>query len=390
MPSAAPLITPAFRLVWLGNFLVFAAFGAVLLGVPIYARDELAASDLAVGVAVGVASITAIVFGPVSGRLADRHGRRVVLILGALAMIVGYLGLALEPPLAALLAVRLVGGVGEAAFIVGAFTMITDLAPHERRGEAISLLTVGSYGGLALGPVLGTFVLGGDRFALLWLAAAAAVVLAAAAAVATPETRPNTDVAGPRGWLPPRPALLPGALMMLVLLGFGGFNAFAVLYAREVGLSRPGVVFAVFGVIVLLVRGLERKLPDRLGGVRAAGLACVCVALGLAVMGVWQSEAGVLLGTAVSAVGQSLAYPAIALLALERADAAERSAVLGSVSAFIDVALSVGAFTLGAVAELAGYGGAFVVAAAVAASGLLLLARLRAAPQPLAAAPASD
>ena len=33
---------------------------------------------------------------------------------------------------------RLLGGIGEAAFFVGAATMITDLAPIERRGEAIS------------------------------------------------------------------------------------------------------------------------------------------------------------------------------------------------------------------------------------------------------------
>ena len=59
-----------------------------------------------------------------------------------------------------------VAGIGEAAFFVGAATMITDLAPDDRRGEAISYWSVAIYGGLAFGPALGEIVLGDDRFAL--------------------------------------------------------------------------------------------------------------------------------------------------------------------------------------------------------------------------------
>jgi predicted MFS family arabinose efflux permease len=82
-------------------------------------------------------------------------------------------------------------------------------------------------------------------------------------------------------------------------------------------------------------------------------------------------------GTAVFGSGQALAYPAIALLAISRAAPAERSAAVGSVAAFVDVALGVGAFVLGAVAEAQGYPGVFLAGAVSAAIGLLLLARLQ-------------
>jgi predicted MFS family arabinose efflux permease len=65
------------------------------------------------------------------------------------------------------------------------------------------------------------------------------------------------------------------------------------------------------------------------------------------------------------------------LLALETSSEAERSAVVGGVTAFVDVALSLGAFTLGAVAAVTGYAGAFVVASVVALSGLLVVAPRR-------------
>ncbi len=64
---------------------------------------------------------------------------------------------------------RLLGGIGEAAFFVGAASMITDLAPESRRGEAISYWSVAVYGGLAFGPLLGNLLLGDDHFDRVWL-----------------------------------------------------------------------------------------------------------------------------------------------------------------------------------------------------------------------------
>jgi predicted MFS family arabinose efflux permease len=104
------------------------------------------------------------------------------------------------------------------------------------------------------------------------------------------------------------------------------------------------------------------------------------------VMGAWHSAAGLFLGTAIFALGQSLAYPSIVLLAMSRAPVAERSAVVGAVTAAVDVAIAAGAFVLGAAAELVDYSGAFLVAAVAAASALLVLARLGTRPEPRSAA----
>jgi len=373
----ARVVTRQFVVLITASFAVFTSFGVYLLALPLYVRDGLGASDAAVGIAFGVGSVGAVLAGPPAGRIADRAGRLSVLLAGALIMVAGYALLALTLPLEVVVLVRLVAGVGEAAFVVAAFTMVADAAPPERRGEAISLFTVGSYAGLALGPLLANVLLDDDRFGLVFLVAAALAALAALLVGPLAETRPASEEAAPRGFLPPRSALMPGLVLLLALLGFGGFNAFAALHAREVGLERPGLVFAVFGATIIAVRLFGRRLPDRLGPRRAATLACLLVAVGLVTISAWTTEAGLLVGTAVFGSGQALAYPAIALLAISRAAPAERSAAVGSVAAFVDVALGVGAFVLGAVAEAQGYPGVFLAGAASAAIGLLLLARLQ-------------
>jgi MFS family permease len=369
------LLTPAFVLVWLATFGAFASLGVNLLTLPLYVADELGRGSIGIGVAVGAASLTAVLFGPPAGRVADRQGRRVMLLAGAAVMVACYLALALEPTQPLVIAIRLLGGVGEAAFAVGVFTAAADLAPETRRGEAMSLVTTASYLGLAIGPVLADLVLGDGRFALTWLLATGLMLFAAAAALSLGETKPESEDEAPAGWLPPRSALSSGLLVLFGLLGFGGFVAFAALYARELGFERPGVVFALFGTVVVLIRTFGRKLPDRLGARSALILSFLNLGVGLATMGAWQTEAGLLLGTTIFAVGQALCYPAAVLLAMQAAAASERSAVVGGVTAFVDVALALGALTLGAVASVTGYAGAFIAAAVVATSGLLVFAQ---------------
>jgi MFS family permease len=381
---AQHLVTPAFGLVAAATFSVFASFGMLIYALPLYARDALLASDLAVGAAMGAASAGAILVGPPTGRLADRRGRRIVLVASAAVMSAGYAALALEPGLPAVVVLRLVAGGAEAALVVALFTMAVDLAPEGRRGEAMSLVTVGSYSGLALGPLLAGALLGDDRFPLVWLVAAGWVVLAGLIGLGAGETRSAEHGDAPAGWLPPRSSLLPGVVLLLALLGFGGFNAFVVLHAREIGIEHPSLVYFTFGLVVIAVRLFGRRLPDRLGPHVGASLACTVVAAGLTLAAAWPSAAGLFAGTVVFAGGQALAYPAIVLLAMESSSPAERSAAVAAVAAFVDIALASGAFLLGITADFFDYRAVFLCGAVSAGLGLVVVqgARRRRVPAP--------
>ena len=374
--SDARLVTPAFVRLWLATLGAFATFGMIILALPLYVKDELGYGSVGVGVAMGAASVSSVVFSVVSGRLGDRHGRRPLLVVGGVVMLACYLGLALLPGLAGVVAVRLVAGAAEATFVVGVYTATMDVTADERRGEAVSLVTLASYLGLTFGPVLADLVRGTDRYTLVWLVTAGFVLFATAIVATLGETRPATEEAS-GSWLPPRGALRPGLLVVLGLLGFGGFVAFAAIYAQGLGVERPGLIFALFGGVIALVRFFGRRLPDALGPTRTLELSFVCIAAGLALIGGWRTMTGLIVGTIVFGMGQAMTYPSAVLLAVQSTSANERSAVVGSVGAAVDVALGVGALTLGTVAKFWGDGGAFLVASAVARTGLAALWPLR-------------
>ncbi|HXF98848.1 MAG TPA: MFS transporter [Gaiellaceae bacterium] len=371
---------------------IFSTFGGMLsLGVllpvlPRFAEGPLDAGGVGIGLSVGASSITAVVAQPFVGRLGDAYGRR-LLVVGA-PLLLALVGLAYVPAesLAAVIALRLVAGVGEGALLVGGATVVTDLAPAERRGQAVSYFTLAPYGGVALGPLLGELVLGGERYDAVWTCSAALAAAAALLGTLVPETRPERSGAPARRGLVHGAALAPGIVLACALLGFGGFNAFVALYALELGLDGGGLVFLEFAGIVVAVRLFGARIPDLLGAQRCATLALVLLATAFAAIALWDQPAGLFVGTAVMALGQSLAYPALVTLAVGRAPAEERGAVIGTFSAFVDLAIFGGAAGLGAVVSAAGYQEAFLTASVAAALGLPLLAGIaRPRPVPVAA-----
>jgi MFS family permease len=258
---------------------------------------------------------------------------------------------------------------------VGAATVVTDLAPEQRRGEAVSLYSLGVWGGLALGPVLGEVALAQGSYDAVWLAAAVCALVSVAAGIALPETKPVTTQRSAQRLVHPA-ALAPGLVLIASAFGFAGFNAFVALYARELGLAGAGWVFFLYSAIVVGIRIFGRRLPDQLGAKRASGAALALLSTGLLTMGLWNDPIGLYVGTAIFAVGTALAFPALLTLAVDRADVAERSAVIGTFSACIDVGFALGALSLGGVAAAAGYSGVFVVAAFASLAGGLVLARI--------------
>ena len=133
----------------------FIAIGVVAPVLPRFVEDSLGGGGTAVGLTVGAFAVSAALLRPAVGHLGDRRGRRVLVLAGGSIAGVSMLGYTLATSIPAIIGMRLLTGVGEAAMFVGAATAAQDLAPSSRRGEAASYFSVAVYGGLAIGPILG-------------------------------------------------------------------------------------------------------------------------------------------------------------------------------------------------------------------------------------------
>lgn len=367
------LVTGPFMLVMLSNFAYFLAVGATLPTVPRFVEGPLGGGSVAVGLTIGTFSLAAVLLRPLTGRVSDKRGRRVLIIVGAGIVAVSLLGYAVVNELWMLLTLRLLSGAGEALFYVGAASAINDLAPDERRGEALSYFSLSLFAGIGLGPILGESVLDAAGFDVAWYVAAACSLFAAAVGSFIPETRPTDLDREAKGRLIAGSALLPGTVMAASIWGLAMFATFVPLYALRIGLSGSRFLFALHSVVVFSIRLFGARLPDRLGAPTAATGALACSVVGFIIMGVFDSTTGLVTGTIIWSLGHSLAFPALMSMAVKGAPASERGAVVGTFTAFFDLAFGVGAMAAGGIVAITGYRGGFFSASIVAGAGLLLL-----------------
>ncbi len=373
-PVARPaLFTPAFLTVALAELAYFTADGVLLPALPRFVEGPLGGGNVAVGVVIGAFSISAFFLRPWAGATSDRRGRRLMMVAGASLFAVSVAGYLVATSVSVLVGMRLLTGVGEALFFVGALSANVDLAPPERRGEAFSFASLSIYLGIGAGPFLGEAVIDRLGFRAAWLVAVGLAGVAVALALRLPPMRPQAGGDAGEHRLVHRAGLFPGLILLAALWGMAGFLAFVPLYALDIGMGGASLVLGLFSGIVVLIRSVGARIPDVLGAPRATRAALAVSSVGLATIGLWRSPSGLIAGTILLGIGVGLFTPALFSLALEGVSPSERGAVMGTVSAFMDVAFGLGPATLGFVAAAVGRGGTFLAGAAVAAMGLVLV-----------------
>ncbi len=380
MTAAPRLFTPAFGALFAAALVFFTSGSTVLPVASRFAAGPLGADATGVGISIGAFAIAALALRPVVGWASDRFGRRPLLLGGGL-MTVGALGFHLVADTLPLFVVaRSLLGIAEAFFFVAAIAAVSDLAPPERRGEAINYGSLAVYLGLAFGPFIGETILGWGGFNAVWIAAAAMAGTATVMTLLVPETAPGalrrriTGERAPRTPLIHPAGLFPGFLIMTGTWGMAGFLAFLPLYTAELGIGGAGPALALYALIVVTLRIIFAKLPDRIGAARLSGVALVGSALGLGILGLVGSPVGVYLGTAVFAAGIAFLFPALLALAVARVAETERGTVVGTTTAFVDLSFGLAPAILGLAVGAIGFGGTFVVSAVVAFGGSVLLA----------------
>jgi MFS family permease len=378
-----PLLTPTFIALFVSALAFFGAGGIVLPVATRFANGPLDASGLGVGVGIGAFSIAALAFRPVVGWASDRFGRRPLLLVGGLVTVGAFAAHLFATTLPAFILVRSVYGIGEALFFVAAVAAVSDLAPEERRGEAINIASLSVYLGLAIGPFLGETLLAAAGFNVVWIVAAVIAGVATGLALLVPETAPAVLAAAARGERPPRGRLfhpagvLPGFLILTGAWGMAGFLTFVPLHASRVGLDGAGIPLAMYAIIVVALRIVFVKLPDQVGAARLSGGALVVGAVGLLLVGTLPGAVGLFIGTAVFAAGIAFMFPALITLAVGRVDESERGSVVGTASAFLDLSFGLAPALLGIVVDASGYPAVFIVSAVVSAIGAGILALRR-------------
>ncbi|HFI0163973.1 TPA: multidrug efflux MFS transporter [Streptococcus suis] len=148
------------KVAWLGNFLTGVSFTLVMPFISVFV-EELGVGAGQVehyaGLAVSANALAAAVMAPIWGSLADRYGRKPMMVRAAFAMIFTMGGMAFVPNVFWLIVLRVLNGMFT-GYIPNATALIASQVPKDKTGYALGTLSTGAVAGNLIGPTLGGFL----------------------------------------------------------------------------------------------------------------------------------------------------------------------------------------------------------------------------------------
>jgi MFS family permease len=349
--------------------------GVLVPLVPRYIEDELGAGELGLGLAIAAFAGVAIAVRPLIGLLVVRYGRRAVMVGGATLAAAAGSAYGFVDSLPALLVLRGLTGAGEAALFVAAMTLVADLSPPDRRAEAASYFSVAVYAGMGIGPIVGEAVLDGSGFRTAFALGGLLAAVAALVSVTVPKQvamSRSGEVRMKGVWLYPT-AVGPGLVLAIGMASFAVFTAFLPDYARTLGLSGSGALFAVYSAVCLVLRVAGARLPERLGPRLAVTTAFTMLGTGLLLLAAIAQPWALWVAVACVGIGMAFMYPSLVAFTINRTRETERSQAIASFTMFFEAGTAVGGLTLGALADSLGKRAGFAAAAALCLVGLWVL-----------------
>lgn len=388
----ARLFPQQFWLLVGGTFLYLVGYDLCYPFETVYLHGRLGVSMTAVGLIIGLPVLAGLPAQIAGGAIADRFGRRGVLILGICASIALFEGLALADQLwQVVVMVAIEAAFGWAMFFTANNAMLADLTSLPKRAEAYGISRVAVNAGMAAGPLAGGLLLGaGLSYRLLFMSGGAVCGLfLLLVTLRVKESRPAvlvgakgglSTLAGYRVVLHDRRFLAFCGVALLPLYGFGQFYVTLPVLLR----SSVGISAASWGLLAALYAGcgvlLQYPVVRRTEGLNKLGLlsaASVCFGAGLAGAAFAPKGIATVACVLLFSIGTMLFVPIAPALVSEMAPTPLRGRYMGAWTLVWMAGLALGPTFGGLAMDRLGGRSAYLVILAAALLGALLFAVLR-------------
>jgi MFS family permease len=362
-------------------FVGMLGFGAVIPILPVYLHVEAGRSTFITGLVIGLASAFALLGRLLAGKVADHRGRRIALLIGmGFCVLAGVLYLPVFG-MWGMIPARVLHGLGEGFFVTAAVAWAVDIAPSNRRGQALGLLSSGIWGGVSVGPAIGQALRTMPHVAVFL--SLSSVVVIGILLLMKEELRPHA-VIKPR-WFPPEVAL-PGIILGFGNVTYAAMSGFLILLLRQRGHDTTWA-FSAFAFAVLFGRFMFGGLPDRMGPRKTLLIGYVFFAIGLITIAVSHNPLTDIPACLAAGLGYAFPWPALASVVVSRVPASERASALGALTAFYDLFVAGSSTVAGAIAGSFGFTAVFWFAFASMLVSLVLTLTTSIGAAPVAAVP---
>jgi MFS family permease len=282
----------------LGTFTNVTAMSLLLPFLPLYVEQLGVSGHAAIvqwsGIAYGISFLGAGILAPVWGWVADRYGRKLVLMRAALGMAICMSLIGVAQDIYQLVGLRLLAGV-MGGYASGAVVLVATQTPKSHSGWALGTLSTGAMAGGLLGPLIGGVLPGliGLRMTFFLSGGSIFVAFLATVFLIREDRRPPRGTASrstPGAWarIPNRaPVIAMLATASLLMLANMSIEPIITVYVGQLlppggnVVLTAGIVMAASAIGSIIAAARLGRLADRIGHwtLISRGLLCCAVLL---------------------------------------------------------------------------------------------------------------
>jgi MFS family permease len=329
---------------------------------------SLGGTKVQAGLFLGFITYASAFSAPFGGAVADRLGKRSVLLAASWTILLLSAAYGIITSLWLMLLLALIHGIFWSALLTASAALMTDIIPAARRTEGISTWGLATVLAIAVAPSFGLFLF---HYGWHWVCGVMSMLSVGMVLIAyqvpTQQHSHSLDLNGLlSGGVLNRALLVLSITLFLYSFGYGGMTSFVALYTQEAGIRFKGIYFLVFAVTVLFTRPFLGRMADRWGRKRIL-LPCLgLIAVGMSLLAVSARLPSLILSAIIFGTGFGSAYPAFAAYVLERVNAGRTGAAFGTILLAFDTGIGSGSMLFGTLIQHFGYRIAFGTAAALA------------------------
>ncbi len=368
-----------FTLLTLSNFLMCSAYYSLISTLPIYISTELHAVKSTVGLVLASYIVAAVMIRPFAGFALDKLGRRSIFIAGLFLYALIFGGYLVTYTILIMTIVRFSHGMTWGVTTTSNSTVAIDIIPPEKRGEGIGYFGVSTTLGMALGPVIGAFIVhhGGYHAMFLGGCAISLASMGFAAAIHYPPYVSNMEKSHFH-WnsLIEPTTILPSLNLILVMIAYGGLLSFIALYAVETGIHNPSGFFLVYAAGIILSRLMSGKRFDKSGPKKIIILGLAMLVAGFPVLALMKNPAGFYGSAIILGYGHGVVFPTFQAMANNTVPAYRRGAANSTLFTALDIGMGLGMVIAGVLSQHFSISVAFLVCSGICAAALIFFLAL--------------
>ena len=305
------------------------------------------------GLIIALFTVTALISRPFSGKLADRIGRKPVIMLGSLVCFVCSMMYPWLTTVFGFLFLRLLHGFSTGFTPTGQTAYLGDIIPAARRGEAMGYLGTAGTLGMAGGPALGGWLSSLYSLDVMFYCSSGFAILSSVIVFTIKETVTDKH---PISWkllkiekkdlFEPR-VLAPCIVMGLCAYAYG--NLFTIMpdFGTNMGIENKGLLFTYFTVASFLIRLLAGRASDRIGRVTVLRIATAFMAMAVLAIGLSESKTMLIIGAFMYGLAQGATSPTLLAWSADLSDPEHKGRGVASLYIFMEFGIGVGAFLSG-------------------------------------------